>query len=125
MQFHQNHIHSTYISNFSHFFVPIFNRRSPEYLACEVIALGEKTGFKDVAYAFQKDSPYLEIFNYFIRELREKGAKKQILEKYKGRGQVCPDMSGQPLEINTSFSAFILLLGESIMIFKVFLLLQL
>ena len=72
-----------------------------------------------MAYAFQKDSPYLEIFNYFIRELREKGAKKQILEKYESRGQVCPDMSGKPLEINTSFTAFILLLGESIMIFKV------
>ena len=74
---------------------------------------------KPYAYGFQKHSPYLGLFNHFLNEMREKGVMKQILEKYESAAQVCPDMSGKPLEINTSFTAFILLLGESIMIFKV------
>ena len=68
------------------------------------------------AYAFQKDSPYLELFNYFLQEMKEKGALKQILEKYEGGKQVCPDMSGKPIGINSSFTAFLLLIGENLML---------
>ena len=57
----------------------------------------------------------MEIFNYFLQEMKEKGIIKQILEKYKSGPQVCPDMSGQPLGINNSFTAFLLLLGENLM----------
>ena len=56
----------------------------------------------------------MEIFNYFLQEMKEKGVIKQILEKYKSGPQVCPDMSGQPLGINNSFTAFLLLLGENL-----------
>ena len=96
-------------------FILIFNRRTPEYIACEVIALPENSGLNTESYAFQKDSPYMEIFNYFLQEMKEKGVIKQILEKYKSGPQVCPDMSGQPLGINNSFTAFLLLLGENLM----------
>ena len=57
----------------------------------------------------------MEIFNYFLQEMKEKGVIKQILEKYKSGPQVCPDMSGQPLGINNSFTAFLLPLGENLM----------
>ena len=46
--------------------------------------------------------------------MKEKGVTKQISEKYKSGPQICPDMSGQPLGINNSFTAFILLLGENL-----------
>ena len=78
-------------------FIFISNRRAPEYLACEVIALPEKATISTESYGFQKDSPYLEIFNYFLQEMKEKGVIKQILEKNKGGLQICPDMSGQPI----------------------------
>ena len=96
-------------------FILIFNRNAPEYLACDVIALPENSGLNTESYAFQKNSPYMEIFNYFLQEMKEKGVTKQILEKYKSAPQVCPDMSGQPLGINNSFTAFLLLLGENLM----------
>ena len=48
--------------------------------------------------------------------MKEKGVIKQILEKNKGGLQICPDMSGQPIGINNSFTAFLLLLGENLML---------
>ena len=57
----------------------------------------------------------MEIFNYFLQEMKEKGALKQILEKYEGGKQVCPDMSGKAIGINSSFTAFLLLIGENLM----------
>ena len=52
--------------------------------------------------------------------MKEKGVIKQILEKYKGGSQICPDMSGQPLGINNTFTAFLLLLGENLMFIYIF-----
>ena len=49
--------------------------------------------------------------------MKEKGVIKQILEKHKGGLQICPDMSGQPIGINNSFTAFLLLLGENLCLF--------
>ena len=49
--------------------------------------------------------------------MKEKGVIKQILEKNKGGLQICPDMSGQPIGINNSFTAFLLLLGENLCLF--------
>jgi hypothetical protein len=36
----------------------------------------------------QKDSPYLGVFNYFIKEMREKGTLQQIQKKYDPPDQV-------------------------------------
>ena len=38
--------------------------------------------------------------------MREKGALKKILNKYKSQPQVCPDYSGQPLGFDNCFTAF-------------------
>ena len=44
---------------------------------------------KPYAYPFQKDSPYLGVFNYYLNEMREKGSLKQIQKKYDPPDQVC------------------------------------
>ena len=54
---------------------------------------------------------FLGIFNHYLRELREKGALKQIANKYESGEQVCPDMSGQPLGFDSCFTAFLALIG--------------
>ena len=42
---------------------------------CEVIVIPAKYDFKPYAYGFQKDSPYLGLFNHYLKEMREKGQK--------------------------------------------------
>jgi hypothetical protein len=58
------------------------------YTECQIIATPEKYDVKPYAYGFQKDSPYLGPFNYYLKQLRERGATKQIVEKYESRPQV-------------------------------------
>ena len=102
------------------FFILIFFhyfRAFPEYAACEVIAIPAKYDFKPYAYGFQKDSPYLGIFNHYLKDMREKGSLNQILKKYEAAPQVCPDSSGLPLGFDSCFTAFLLLIGKSIKIY--------
>ena len=96
--------HVTYFHN-------LYYRTFPEYAACEVIAIPAKYDFKPLTYGFQKDSPYLPLFNYYMKDMREKGSLKQILNKYKAAPQVCPDSSGLPLGFDSCFTAFLALIG--------------
>ena len=50
-----------------------------------------KYDFKPYAYGFQKDSPFLPMFNYYINDMIEKGILKQIQAKYEAPLQICPD----------------------------------
>jgi hypothetical protein len=45
----------------------------PEFTNCEVIATPAKYDFKPYAYGFQKNSPYLGVFNHVLKEMRETG----------------------------------------------------
>ena len=54
----------------------------PEFSNCEIVAIPAKYDFKPYGWGFQKDSPFLEMFNYYLDEMREKGANKQIFVKY-------------------------------------------
>lgn len=74
------------------------------YSECEIIAIPQKYDFKPYAYGFQFNSPYLGPFNYFLKQMRERGAMKNILEKYESRPQVCPDYSGRPLGFDNCFT---------------------
>ena len=65
-----------------------------------------KYNFKSVAYGFQKDSPFLPLFNYNLNMMREKGSLKQIQVKYEPPPQICPDYSGKSLGVSSVFSAF-------------------
>ena len=69
----------------------LFLSASPEYANCEIIAIPEQYDFKPRAYGFQKDSPLLPLFNFYLREMREKGSLKKILDQYESRPQICPD----------------------------------
>ena len=79
------------------------------YTKCKILAIPAKYDIKPYAYGFQKDSPYLGLFNHFLRELREKGNLQQILAKYDPPPQVCPDYSGKSLGFSSCFTAFIIL----------------
>ena len=53
----------------------------------------------------------MEVFNFYISEVIEKGQWNAIINKYKSRPQVCPDMSGMPIEFANCFTAFLVLVG--------------
>ncbi len=87
-------------------------RSFQQYADCKIIAIPAKYDFKPYAYGMQKDSPFLPLFNYYLKEMREKGSMKQILDKFESPPQVCPDLNGKPLSFGAVFTAFgILFLG--------------
>ena len=65
-----------------------------------------KYNFKSVAYGFQKDSPFLPLFNYNLNKMKERGSLKQIQVKYEPPPQICPDYSGKALGVSSVFSGF-------------------
>ena len=93
-------------------------RSFPQYSECKIIAIPAKYNFKPYAFGFQKDSPFLPMFNFYLKEMREKGSLKKILDKYESPPQVCPDLNGEPLSFSAVFTAFgILCFGAILGIF--------
>ena len=88
-----------------------FSSYTPSYKKCEIIGTPAKYGITHVAFIYQKDSPYQGIFDYYIKEMKEKGALKQIFSKYDRGNPVCPDQSGKALGFESCFTAFLLLLS--------------
>ena len=88
-----------------------FSSNSPSYKNCTIIGTPAKYGITHVAFIYQKDSPYQGIFDYYIKEMKEKGSLKQILNKYETDTPVCPDGSGKPLGFESCFTAFLVLLS--------------
>ena len=79
------------------------------------MATPAKYDFKPYAYGFQKDSPFLPLFNYYLNEMKEKGSLKQIQVKYEPPPQICPDYSGKSLGVGSVFAAFgVLFFGAGI-----------
>ena len=64
----------------------------------------------EVSWVFPKNSPYLNIFNYYFENFKENGIWKSIEERHKIHPQVCPELSGQPIEYSSCISAFLALL---------------
>jgi len=73
------------------------------------VATPGKYDFKPYAFGFQKDSPFLSLFNYNLNEMKEKGSLKQIQVKYGPPPQICPDYSGKSLGVGSVFTAFVVL----------------
>ena len=48
----------------------------------------------------------MPLFNYYLKEMKEKGSLKQIQTKYDPQPQFCPDFSGKPLGVGAVFTAF-------------------
>ena len=70
---------------------------SLDFVKCEIIRIPAKYDPQRFAYGFQKDSPFLDLFNFYLKKLREQGSYSQILKKYQSQPQVCPDNSGKSL----------------------------
>ena len=81
------------------------------YKDCEVLAIPAKYRYTPCGFALQKNSPYLDLFNYYLTEMRDKGMSQKIISKYEPGTQVCPDSSGLPLGFDNCFTAFLALLG--------------
>ena len=45
-----------------------------------------------MAFGYQKDSPFAEMFNYYIERMRQTGVLDTIKNKYQRLGQNCPDL---------------------------------
>ena len=99
--FSNNNFHIVYIQQLGYCF-----RSFDVYVNCEILAIPAKYDFKPYAYGFQKDSPFLPLFNYYLKEMKEKGSLKQIQTKYDPQPQFCPDFSGKPLGVGAVFTAF-------------------
>ena len=65
-----------------------------------------KYHFKPVAYGFQKDSPFLPLFNYNLNKMKERGSLKQIQVKYESQPKICPNKSGDALGFISVISLF-------------------
>ena len=85
-------------------------QRRPQYRSCEMISVANYEK-KNVVWAFQKNSEYLSLFNHYLKVMEEKGITKLILEKYDTTPPTCPDMSGQPLDLNSCFTGFLPILA--------------
>jgi hypothetical protein len=70
-----------------------------------------KYDVKPYAYGFQKDSPYLDLFNFMIKELKEKGSYDKIAANYEPPPQICPDISGQSLGFDSCITCFLIILA--------------
>ena len=61
-------------------------------------------------WPFPKFSPFVDIFNFYISEKIEKDNWDAITNRYAPKPQICPDMSGKPIEFPNCFTAFLILM---------------
>ena len=80
-----------------------------------IVATPGKYFTRPYAWPFPKFSPFLDIFNFYISELIEKGQWNAIVNKYQGNPQVCPDLSGKPIDFSNCFTAFLILISGAIL----------
>ena len=76
------------------------------YIYCKIVTTQGKYNYEPTAYGFQKDSPFLPLFNYYLNVIKEKGNVEQILRKYEPPPQICPNYSGKSLGFSSVFAAF-------------------
>ena len=76
------------------------------YINCKIVATPAKYDLKPYAYGFQKDSPFLSLFDFYLNEMKEKGILEEILVMYEPSPQTCPDYSGKSLGVGSVFAAF-------------------
>ena len=84
----------------------MFFRVEQAYEKCGIVKIPTKYDKKPLAWGIQKDSPFTDLFNYYLKDMKEKGSLNQIFQKYESQPQVCPDFSGKPLGFGSCFTAF-------------------
>ena len=65
---------------------------------------------KAIAWAFPKKSPFLNIFNLNFQKFKARGIWIGIKNRYKNLPQECPDLSGNSIDFDSCFTAFLILL---------------
>ena len=81
------------------------------YVKCEIIDIPGEYNKRNVAFGFQKGSPYRNLFSYYLKYMEETGVSQQISQKYEPSPQVCEDKSGKPLGFASSLSGFFIIAG--------------
>ncbi len=66
----------------------LFRSSTEEYRTCQLVAAPAKYNYKQYAFALPKNSSLVGIFNYYLKDMREKGILKQIFDQYEPRQQV-------------------------------------
>ena len=89
-------------------------RFSPEYKNCDIIIIPKRLAIEHLSFGFQKNSPYLQLFNYYIKRMQESGIVDQIFAKYELHEQECPSPS-LSLGFENCISAFFLIIGGLIL----------
>ena len=95
------------------------------YQKCEALNFPAKFEFIQVAYAFQKYSPYLKLFNYYLKKLEEGGTFYNLKNKYNRLPRVCSSEGGRPIGFSNTITAFIafligMTLGAFLLILELF-----
>ena len=85
---------------------------SKEFLTCKILMLPSKPYKTPFAWAFQKHSPYLQLFNYHLQIMDEIGTLKKLLQKYKPPPQICLEKAGRPISFESCVTAFLALSGR-------------
>ena len=67
-------------------------RTTDEFVSCKMIATPGKYDFKSLAFGYQKNSPFADMFDYHIEKMRQTGVLDTINNRYKPSEQKCPDM---------------------------------
>ena len=88
-----------------------------EFQKCIIIETEGKYLEAPVAWILQKDSPYSEIFDYYLLEFIEKGQWSSMQKKYMAGPQVCPDFSAQPIGFESACTPFLIFLIAIILTF--------
>ena len=69
-----------------------FYSHTQQFADCKLVASPGKYGIIPTAIAYQKDSPYAEMFDYHIEQMRAAGVLDRITAKYNEPAQKCPGL---------------------------------
>ena len=81
------------------------------YKKCQILALPEKYQFQPFGFAFQKDSPYLELFDYYLKKMKQDGVLDKLIIEYEPPPQICPDLTGKALGFNNLIFPFLTMIA--------------
>ena len=95
-----------YLNNFH--IIPF--RYTDAYKECLIIPTKGQYMKKSIAWAFPKRSPFLHIFNLNFQKFKARGIWRGIKNRYKNLPQECPDLSGNSIDFDSCFTAFLILL---------------
>ena len=95
-----------YLNNFH--IIPF--RYTDAYKECLIIPTKGQYMKKSIAWAFPKRSPFLNIFNLNFQKFKARGIWGGIKNRYKNLPQECPDLSGNSIDFDSCFTAFLILL---------------